>query len=79
MSEDPDDIEVYCKHCGGCGFIGCDGVVGFLKHHVLGKTDCLNEDMFINEIITYMGEEDTITGVKWEIPDAQREDAGTGN
>lgn len=67
-----DDIQVYCEHCGGCGFIGCDGIVGFLKEHVLGKTNCLNEDMFINEIITYMGEEDTITGVEWEKPDGQQ-------
>ena len=56
----------YCEHCGGCGFIGCDGVVSFLKEHVLGKTNCLNEIMFVHEIIEHLEEEDTITCVEWE-------------
>ena len=62
-----EDIESpYCEHCGGCGFIGCDGIQDFLKEHVLGKTNCLNELEFIHEIIESFEEEDTITGVKWE-------------
>ena len=60
-----DDIEIYCKHCGGCGYIGCDGIRAFLKAHVAGKTNCLNEVQFIEEIITYV-----------EMYDEQQEDGG---
>lgn len=50
------DIEedlFYCDKCGGCGYIGCCGIKQFLEKHVKGKTDCLNESSFIDEIIAY--------------------------
>jgi len=46
--------DCYCKVCGGCGYIGCDGVRGFLEKHVKGKTDCSEEATFIQEIIEYV-------------------------
>lgn len=41
----------YCPHCGGCGFIGCDGVQDFLEEHVRGKTNCRQEGLFIDQIV----------------------------
>jgi Na+-translocating ferredoxin:NAD+ oxidoreductase RNF subunit RnfB len=41
----------YCKVCGGCGYIGCCGIANFLKEHVVGKTNCVNEGMFVMEIL----------------------------
>lgn len=41
----------YCPGCGGCGYIGCCGVREFLNNHVVGKTDCTVEQLFVNEII----------------------------
>ena len=41
----------YCSHCGGCGFIGCDGVKDFLEKHVRDNTDCKQEGLFIDQII----------------------------
>lgn len=49
-----DEDEIYCKKCGGCGYIGCDGIRDFLKYHVKGKTDCSQEATFISEIISYI-------------------------
>lgn len=46
-----DDFDPYCKTCGGCGFIGCCGIAGFLEKHVAGKTNCEHESMFIFEIL----------------------------
>jgi len=43
----------YCEVCGGCGYIGCCGIRGFLEKHVRGKTNCKNEDGFIQDIIDY--------------------------
>jgi hypothetical protein len=48
------DSDFYCKKCGGCGYIGCDGIREFLKHHVKGKTDCSQEASFISDIISYV-------------------------
>lgn len=45
---------MYCKKCGGCGYIGCCGIRKFLETHVRGKTDCLWEDSFLSEIINYI-------------------------
>lgn len=68
--EGPGDTEhtsgetMYCDRCGGCGYIGCDGILGFLNKHVKGNTDCINEDIFIDEIIGYIeigNEKDTNT------------------
>lgn len=44
----------YCPICGGCGYIGCDGVESFLNDHVKGQTTCTNEEMFISEIKDYI-------------------------
>jgi len=44
----------YCDTCGGCGYIGCDGIRAFLMKHVKGKTNCKNEESFIQEIIDYI-------------------------
>lgn len=49
-----DAFNPYCDVCGGCGYIGCDGVRDFLKKHVKGKTNCKNEDLFIDEIIWHI-------------------------
>jgi hypothetical protein len=48
------DDEIYCKVCGGCGYVDCCGVRDFLEKHVRGKTDCLNEGGFIEDIIMYL-------------------------
>ena len=48
------ESDFYCKDCGGCGYIGCDGIREFLNKHVKGKTTCLNEQTFIDEIINYI-------------------------
>lgn len=42
--------EIYCDKCKGCGDIGCDGTFTFLAHHVIGKTDCLYEETYIEEL-----------------------------
>jgi len=42
----------YCDKCKGCGYIGCDGIRSFLKEHVRGKTDCLVDATFIEEILS---------------------------
>ena len=57
--ENEEDYSPYCEKCGGCGYIGCCGIRGFLKHHVEGKTDCPNEASFIMEIVEYIEEHDT--------------------
>ena len=49
-----DDESPYCKVCGGCGYIGCDGIEDFLEKHVKGKTNCSNEAQFISEIKNYI-------------------------
>jgi benzoyl-CoA reductase/2-hydroxyglutaryl-CoA dehydratase subunit BcrC/BadD/HgdB len=48
--EGSEDWGVYCKTCGGCGEVGCDGILDFLKDHVTGKTDCKYEEVFIDDI-----------------------------
>lgn len=55
--------ETYCQKCGGCGFVGCDGIKGFLKEHIAGKTDCTNESSFLHEIIEAFEEVDDLSGV----------------
>lgn len=55
------DISSYCSVCGTCGYIGCCGVEEFLEMHVRGKTNCLNEDGMIQEIISlYKSEYDEV-------------------
>lgn len=49
--------DIYCKVCGGCGEVGCDGIKSFLEKHVRGKTDCLYEDSFINDIEEFYNRE----------------------
>ena len=46
-------FDPYCNVCGGCGFIGCDGIELFLRKHVKGKTNCKVEEIFISEIINF--------------------------
>lgn len=46
-----EDDSPYCKECGGCGEVGCDGIVSFLEKHVRGKTDCMYEESYIEDII----------------------------
>lgn len=53
MNNEMGEEEIYCPECGGCGYIGCDGIKSFLETHVKGKTNCLNEAIFIDEIIEY--------------------------
>lgn len=50
IAKNANEDEVYCKICRGCGEVGCDGIKSFLEKHVRGKTDCLYEDSFINDI-----------------------------
>jgi len=45
--------EIYCKTCGGCGEVGCDGIESFLNKHIKGKTDCLYEESYITDIIEF--------------------------
>ena len=57
-----DDIRpenFYCKTCGGCGYIGCDGIRSFLEKHVKGKTNCSEESSFIAEIIEFVEDHET--------------------
>ncbi len=53
-----EEFDPYCEVCEGCGFIGCCGIKNFLEEHVRGKTNCKNEDMFIDEIISWINEHD---------------------
>src|SRR3990167_4019514 len=46
-----ESCDLYCLHCGGCGFAGCCGIRAFLEKHVRGKTDCMYEAGYIAEII----------------------------
>jgi len=46
-----EDVEIYCRSCGGCGEVGCDGIEGFLNKHVKGQTDCFYEESYIRDII----------------------------
>ena len=48
-----EDDGPYCDVCGGCGYIGCDGIKEFLNKHVKGKTNCKNEAGFLSEIESY--------------------------
>ena len=52
------DDEIYCAECGTCGYVACCGIKSFLEHHVRGKTNCLNEDGMIDDIISYIEAED---------------------
>lgn len=55
VSEKQFDQDIpYCPICGGCGYIGCDGVESFLDDHVKGQTSCTNEGMFISDIKEYI-------------------------
>ena len=54
-----ENFSMYCPKCGGCGYIGCCGIKGFLEKHVKGKTDCQEEASFISEIISYIEDTDT--------------------
>lgn len=45
------DESPYCDVCRGCGYVECCGIVNFLEKHVRGKTNCKNEEIFIEEII----------------------------
>jgi hypothetical protein len=56
---DREKDEIYCKICGGCGEVGCDGIATFLHKHVRGKTDCLYEESYIEDIIEMYKEMDT--------------------
>jgi len=50
--------ELYCKTCGGCGEVGCDGIATFLNKHVRGKTNCLYEESYIEDVIEMYKEQD---------------------
>lgn len=54
-----EESDFYCPKCGGCGYIGCDGIRSFLKNHVENKTDCTNEAAFIQEIVAFVEETET--------------------
>lgn len=49
--ESETDFSPYCSECGGCGIVDCCGIKEFLKKHVVGKTNCLNEESFVSSII----------------------------
>lgn len=53
LKKSKEENEMYCPTCGGCGYIGCCGIKDFLEKHVKGKTNCLNEKAFIQEILMY--------------------------
>ena len=48
--EEVDAESCYCPTCDGCGEIQCDGVASFLEKHVRGKTNCSEENSFIDQI-----------------------------
>ena len=50
MTEELEE-DIYCRECQGCGEVGCDGIRSFLEAHVRGKTNCLHEDSFIDDIL----------------------------
>ena len=52
IEQDKYDGSGYCPVCGTCGYTGCCGVKSFLEKHVKGKTNCINEDVMIDEMIS---------------------------
>lgn len=42
----------YCDVCGHCGYIGCCGIRNFIAEHIEGKTNCKNESLVIDELIS---------------------------
>lgn len=69
---DEDEMaDIYCGVCGTCGVLECDGIKSFLEHHVRGKTDCLNEDDMLNDIIYHFenrNQESELTDVSQDLP-----------
>ena len=51
------EYDPYCKVCGHCGWIDCDGVEQFLNEHVRGKTNCAYEEEIIKQIIILWNEQ----------------------
>jgi hypothetical protein len=51
LNPECDACTPYCCECGGCGEVGCDGILSFIKHHVEGKTNCKYESSYIEEFI----------------------------
>lgn len=59
MSEE--DLESpYCEVCGTCGYIGCCGIRNFIEEHIEGKTNCKNENIIINELISLCDYKDEV-------------------
>lgn len=58
MSEDIESP--YCEVCGTCGYIGCCGIRNFIEEHIEGKTNCKNEDIIINELISLCDYKDEV-------------------
>ncbi len=50
------EIDMYCPICGTCGFIHCCGIRDFLLKHVKGKTNCSNESLVLNDLITIINQ-----------------------
>lgn len=42
----------YCDVCGHCGYIGCCGIRNFIANHIEGKTNCKNESLIIDDLIS---------------------------
>ena len=59
MSEEEYDSP-YCEVCGTCGYLGCCGIRNFIEEHIKGKTNCKNEDIIINELITLCDYKDEV-------------------
>ena len=50
----------YCEVCGHCGEIGCFGIRNFIDGHIKGKTNCKNEEIIINKIISLCKYKDVV-------------------
>lgn len=50
----------YCDVCGHCGYIGCCGIRNFIAEHIEGKTNCKNESLVIDELISLCDYKDDV-------------------
>lgn len=75
----------YCKDCGGCGEVGCDGIKSFLKAHIKNKTTCEWEDAYLEDILEVYKEYETnsyiktiLDGIETKFPDRESDEYDAG-
>ena len=59
----------YCDVCGHCGYIGCCGIRNFIAEHIEGKTNCKNESLVIDELISLCEYKDEVFEENEELKD----------